>query len=257
MSTIVVASNEEDAQAAEAVIEHHAQLAGALGRHIEKLLNAAIGGDELAGERARTGLVQWCESELIPHALAEEANMYPKAHEIASAQLLVDAMIAEHREILALVEQIKGASTPVIAAAKAKALGALFDSHLNKENDQILPLLAASKDISLAAILGGMHELLGEDSQESESGCGGECTCGHEDSLDFPELDARQVPHAIRHATIFGALDSVSSGSGMVLVAPHDPLPLLQQLENRAPGRFSISYLERGPEAWKIQFLRV
>jgi uncharacterized protein (DUF2249 family) len=65
------------------------------------------------------------------------------------------------------------------------------------------------------------------------------------------------MPHAIRHATIFGALDSVSSGSGMVLVAPHDPLPLLQQLENRAPGRFSISYLERGPEAWKIQFLRV
>jgi uncharacterized protein (DUF2249 family) len=254
MSTIVVASNVEDAQAAEAVIEHHAQLAGALGRHIEKLLKTAIGGDGLAEERARAGLVDWCENELIPHALAEEASMYPKAYEIPSAQLLVDAMIAEHREILALVEQIKGASTPVIAAAKA--LGALFDSHLDKENNEILPLLAGSKDISLAAILGGMHELLGEDSQESESGCGGECTCGHEDSLDFPELDARQISHAIRHATIFGALDAIGQGSGMVLIAPHDPLPLLQQLESRSPGRFNISYLERGPEAWKIQFLR-
>jgi uncharacterized protein (DUF2249 family)/hemerythrin-like domain-containing protein len=258
MSTIMVASSEQDAQAAEAVVEHHAQLAGALGRHVEKLLNTAIGGDEHAAEKARAGLVRWCESELIPHAMAEEASMYPKAHEIASARMLVDAMIAEHREILALVEQIKVASTPVLAAAKAKALGALFDSHLDKENDQILPLLAAAKDVSLASILGGMHELLGEKSQDSESGCGGECTCGHEDLLDsLPELDARQVPHAIRHATIFGALDSVASGSGMVLVAPHDPLPLLQQLESRAPGRFSISYLERGPEAWKIQFLRV
>lgn len=254
----MVASSEQDAQAAEAVVDHHAELAGALGRHIEKLLNTVIGGDQHAGEKAQAGLVDWCESELMPHALAEEASMYPKAHEIPSARLLIDAMIAEHREIRALVEEIKAASTPVIAAAKAKALGALFHSHLDKENNQILPLLAASKDVSLAEILGGMHELLGDDSQDSEAGCGGECTCGHEDSLDsLPELDARLVPHAIRHATIFGALDSVVLGSGMVLVAPHDPLPLLQQLESRAPGRFSISYLERGPEAWKIQFLRV
>lgn len=255
MSTIMVASSEQDALAAEAVMEHHAELAGALGRHIEKLLNTAIGGDEVAGQKAQAGLVDWCESELMPHALAEEASMYPKAHEIPSARLLIDAMIAEHREISALVEEIKAASTPVIVAAKAKALGTLFESHLDKENNQILPLLAASKEISLAVILGGMHELLGENAQES--GCGGECTCGHEDSLDsFPELDARLVPHAIRHATIFGALDAVSTGGGMVLVAPHDPLPLLQQLETRAPGRFTISYLERGPEAWKIQFLR-
>lgn len=258
MSTIVVASNEQDAQAVEAVIEHHAQLAGALARHIERLLNTAIGGDEHASDKAQMSLIHWCENELIPHALAEEASMYPMAHEDPSARLLIDAMIAEHRGILALIEKIKAASTPILVAAKAKALGALFDSHLVKENEQILPLLAASKDVSLAKILDGMHELLGGPGQDSDTGCGGECTCGHEDSFDsLPELDARQVPHAIRHATIFGALDSVASGSGMVLVAPHDPLPLLQQLESRSPGRFSISYLERGPEAWKIQFLRM
>ena len=72
----------------------------------------------------------------------------------------------------------------------------------------------------------------------------------------LPELDARAVPHAIRHATIFGALDSVGPGSGMVLVAPHDPLPLLEQLEQRSPGLFSIDYLERGPEAWRVRFVR-
>jgi uncharacterized protein (DUF2249 family) len=65
------------------------------------------------------------------------------------------------------------------------------------------------------------------------------------------------VPHAIRHATIFGALDAVPPGGGLVLVAPHDPLPLLAQIEQRAPGAFAVDYLERGPEAWRLEFVRV
>ena len=257
MNTIVVASNEQDAQAVEAVMQHHAQLAGALGRHIEKALNTAISGDLPAAEKSKQALLQWCETELIPHALAEEASMYPVAHEDPTARLLVDAMISEHRDIAALIQKIRTASNPVLVAAKAQALGALFDSHLVKENEQILPLLAALKDVSLAFILGGMHELLGTGKEEKvEEGCGGECNCGHEDSSTLPEFDARAVPHAIRHATIFGALDSVGIGEGMVLVAPHDPLPLLNQLEGRSPGRFSIDYLERGPEVWRLAFLR-
>ena len=39
--------------------------------------------------------------------------------------------------------------------------------------------------------------------------CGGGCACGESDGPDLPVLDARSVPHAIRHATIFGALDAV------------------------------------------------
>ena len=82
------------------------------------------------------------------------------------------------------------------------------------------------------------------------------CTCGEAEAAGYPELDARQLPHAIRHAAIFGALDSVLPGGGLVLVAPHDPLPLLAQLEERHPGRFTVSYLSRGPEAWKLQLTR-
>jgi uncharacterized protein (DUF2249 family) len=64
------------------------------------------------------------------------------------------------------------------------------------------------------------------------------------------------VPHAIRHATVFGALDAVGAGGGMVLIAPHDPRPLLVQIEQRFPNVFSLEYLERGPEAWRIAFVR-
>ena len=71
-----------------------------------------------------------------------------------------------------------------------------------------------------------------------------------------PELDARAIPHAIRHGAVIGALDSIRPGRSMVLVAPHNPLPLLAQVEQRAPGRFEVDYLERGPEAWRLAFVR-
>jgi uncharacterized protein (DUF2249 family) len=266
MSSVIVATSAADAEAVEAVANHHAQLAGALALQVEALVDAASRGDLPGAGEASHVLVRWCDAELIPHALAEEQAMYPKAHEDPRARLLVDAMLAEHGVILELVAAIRSSMSPVRAAANAQALLTLFDSHLVKENEQILPLLAGSSEVSLADILGGMHELLGAHNHAessvsadaaTEGGCGGECGCGEQDPAGaLPELDARAVPHAIRHATIFGALDSVGPGSGMVLVAPHDPLPLLVQLEQRSPGLFSIDYLERGPEAWRIRFVR-
>lgn len=82
------------------------------------------------------------------------------------------------------------------------------------------------------------------------------CECGIVAESAHPELDVRVVPHAIRHATVFGALDSIETGAGLVLIAPHDPLPLLAQIEERTPGRFAVSYQGRGPESWRLQFLR-
>jgi len=263
MSTVVVATSAADAQAVEAVKNHHAQLAGALAVQVEALLDAASQVDPHGAGAASDALVRWCHAELVPHALAEEQAMYPKAREDPRARLLVDAMLAEHRDLIELVGAIGKATDPVRVAANAQALRSLFDSHLVKENEQILPLLAESSEVSLAELLAGMHDLLGgHDGAESaeadaEGGCAGECGCGEQDPAGvLPVLDARAVPHAIRHATIFGALDSVGAGSGLVLVAPHDPLPLLMQLEQRSPGLFSIDYLERGPEAWRIRFVR-
>ena len=260
---VVVATSAADAQAVEAVKNHHAQLAGALAVRVEALVQAAARGDLPGAGAASDALVRWCDAELIPHALAEEQAMYPRAQQDPRAQLLVDAMLAEHRDLVALVEALRQPSGPVRAAANAQALRSLFASHLVKENEQILPLLAESPEVSLAVILEGMHELLGAQDQGEgadavdEGGCGVECGCGHQDQAGaLPELDARAVPHAIRHATIFGALDSVSAGSGLVLVAPHDPLPLLAQLEERSPGVFSVDYLERGPKSWRVRFVR-
>ena len=73
----------------------------------------------------------------------------------------------------------------------------------------------------------------------------------------MPELDARVIPPAVRHAAIFGALDAIAPADGLILVAPHDPRPLLRQIEQRWPSGFSVEYLERGPEAWRLEFTRM
>ncbi|MFF5160013.1 DUF2249 domain-containing protein [Streptomyces sp. NPDC000348] len=66
----------------------------------------------------------------------------------------------------------------------------------------------------------------------------------------MPEPDVRDVPHALRHATVLGALGAVPAGRALLLVAPHDPLP--RQIEDRHPGVFSVEYRQRGPKAWRL-----
>jgi len=261
MDDVMVATSEADAEAVAAVEQHHAMLAGSLATLVERLVTAGA-----VWQPARDELVAWCRGELVPHALAEEKTLYPAGASFDRARLLVDAMVAEHGVIVRLVEDLAGATDPIRAAGTAMALQTLFETHLAKENDQVLPLLTQSPGVDLAGLLAGMHELLGhqehhEHSEHSgaatEGSCGGhQCSCGEVDGPGYPELDARVVAHAIRHATIFGALDAVGPGGGLVLVAPHDPLPLLAQVEQRNPGVFEVSYLERGPEAWRLLFAR-
>ncbi len=255
---VVVATSARDSAAVQAIRQHHAELAGSLAGHVEALLATATAGGELF-EDARRRALRFLTGELAPHAAAEEVALYPAAASSETARLLIEGMLAEHKVILSLVDQLHTAGDPVRAAATGYALQVLFDAHLAKENDLVLPVVAADPAVSLAEILTGMHELLGpEDSPDTGSHQhhdGGPCSCGESDS-GTPELDARTIPHAIRHATVFGAFDAIPSGGSMVLIAPHDPQPLLRQLAVRANGRLDVSYLQRGPEAWRLRLTR-
>ena len=81
------------------------------------------------------------------------------------------------------------------------------------------------------------------------------CTCGHHDE-ELPVLDARAIPHAIRHAAILGAVASLTPGKALALVAPHNPLPLLAQIREAHGDAIEVSYLQRGPEAWTLKLAR-
>lgn len=82
---------------------------------------------------------------------------------------------------------------------------------------------------------------------------GSGCACGHH-PVEFPELDGQQISGEARHATILGALEAIQPGRGLIIRATHDPIPLLQQLGQRHPGKYNMEYLERGPQQWRIQF---
>lgn len=79
------------------------------------------------------------------------------------------------------------------------------------------------------------------------------CGCGGHDA-EAPVFDVRPVPHAIRHAAVFGAFDAIGPGQALVLVAPHNPLPLLGQLAERA--RIDVRYLVEQPGEWHLRITR-
>lgn len=273
MSVLTLASAPEDATALESAEAHHARLAGELAGRVRMLLTA-VERDPIAARKIHAGLLAFCDRSLLPHAAAEEAALYPAAHGMPEARLLIESLIGEHRCLTALVDALRTAPGPAGAAADARAPQVLFEEHMAKENGLVLPLLAMTPDVSLAGLLADMHDRLandrddhgdrtdrntreGQDMQAEETeetgGCGGVCGCGGAEETAEPELDVRQVPHALRHATVFGALDAVPAGTAMVLLAPHDPLPLLAQIEQRSPGAFAVEYLERGPETWRLR----
>jgi uncharacterized protein (DUF2249 family) len=261
MSDVLIASNQADAEAADKVVEHHAAMSGRLGVLVGRLEAAQTGADALA---ARDELVDWARTDLVPHAEAEEAVLYAAAVTIPGHKVLVEAMIAEHRVLIGLIDTLAAADHPVRAIASAGGLRTLFETHVDKENTLVVPALVSSHEHSMATLLGQMHAALpaGHDAAEAthaapaQQGSGHTCGCGGHDEAGMPVLDAREIPHAIRHATIFGALDGLQVGSGLILQADHDPVPLLMQLEQRAPGAFEISYLQRGPELFEIQLVR-
>jgi uncharacterized protein (DUF2249 family)/iron-sulfur cluster repair protein YtfE (RIC family) len=256
MNEVTIASSYDDAAAVEAVKEHHAHLAGALTAQVEALLSAATDGSVPDAEAARQALVHWCERDLLPHATAEEQVLYPAAQQTPEGPPVVAGLLGEHRALSDLVAELTSAPHPVRASAAGRALLAVFQSHLEKENELVLPLLARDPGISLSGLVDAMHEL-GEHAGTTQTGCGGHsCSCGEQEEDGYPELDARTIPHAIRHATVFGALDTLAEGGGLVLVAPHDPLPLLAQIQRRCPDAFAVSYLQRGPEAWRLLLKR-
>lgn len=73
------------------------------------------------------------------------------------------------------------------------------------------------------------------------------------DNNVFP-FDARGVAKRFRHAAIFGALESLEDGETMRFVNDHDPVPLLNQIQQRYGSQIGINYVAREPGNIIIDF---
>lgn len=70
-------------------------------------------------------------------------------------------------------------------------------------------------------------------------------------------FDARAIAHRFRHSAIFGALDALNPGEAMRFVNDHDPLPLLNQMQQRYGERVKVIYQQREPGEIVIDFVVV
>jgi len=150
--------HQTDDQAAAAIKAHHDELRGGLRERVVALRSTIQAG--MAHGEAQQAVLDYLEQELLPHAMAEEEALYP-AGDIGVTALLVHAMRDEHRNLVAHVAELKETVDGVEAATTASAIQALFESHLSKENDLLVPALVADPRVSLGELLGGMHELVG------------------------------------------------------------------------------------------------
>lgn len=66
-------------------------------------------------------------------------------------------------------------------------------------------------------------------------------------------VDVRAIPPRDRHPLIFTTFDALRPGEAMVLVNDHDPRPLHYQFMAERTGLFDWTYLEQGPEVWRVQ----
>src|SRR5437868_1359910 len=203
-----------------AIKDHHARLARTMADHALTIERAV---DRLGQpfERAKA-LVAFSVREVLPHAVAEERTLYAAGAELPEAALLVQAMVREHVILRDLVARLDQARTPGETAGAAAALNALFQAHLEKENDLVLPALIEA-GVDLAALLDGMHDILGEHTEpsdgETEESHG--CAClgidasgehGETAYLVDGDLEVRTIAHGERHDQIFATFRSLPAG---------------------------------------------
>ena len=147
-----------DAGALEAMLAHHAALADGVARRVAAL-RVAVERREHDGV-AGAELVAYLAKEVLPHAVAEEQTLYQAAAAKAELAETVAGMLDEHRELTSLVERLATADDAGAAAADAEVIGALFAGHVAKENELVLPPLAADPEVDLADLLVEMHRLI-------------------------------------------------------------------------------------------------
>lgn len=262
INDVVVATSAADSAAVDEVRSRYAELLGrqaALGAAVF----AAVGTAGPGFDDAHRAVQAFIEQGVRPQLRAAVELIYPASAGVERSRLLVEGLLGETQLIEQATARIARDTDRVQIAAHVEALRVLLEALLGKVADLLLPALAEASGVALADLAAQLPALPSELAPPGPAGGGhghghghGGCGCGEEDE-EMPELDVREIPHAIRHATVFGAFDAVPVGGSMLLVAPHDPIPLLHQLAERSGGRIAVAYEERGPEAWRLRLTRV
>lgn len=153
-----------------AMLSHHEALSEGVATRTRALQEAVSAGRDTA--RATADLLSYFASEVLPHAAAEEATIYAAGAATPGLSDVVADMTQEHRELGQLVAKL-GTAGPADARHYSEQMMTLFVSHVAKENELILPVLAEGGDTDLGELLSQMQQFLREASESAKAGSGG------------------------------------------------------------------------------------
>ena len=71
--------------------------------------------------------------------------------------------------------------------------------------------------------------------------------------IDDLVVDVRNIAPKDRHPIIFDTFDGLAAGRSMILVNDHDPKPLYYQFLHERAGQFDWTYLQEGPDEWRVR----
>jgi uncharacterized protein (DUF2249 family) len=74
---------------------------------------------------------------------------------------------------------------------------------------------------------------------------------------NYTIIDVRQIPPRDRHPLIFQTFDALAPGDSFILVNDHEPRPLYYQFYFERADQFKWTYLDEGPELWRVQIEKV
>ena len=77
-----------------------------------------------------------------------------------------------------------------------------------------------------------------------------------EELADIATIDVRTIPPYERHPRIFSVLEALKPSQSFAIVSDHEPRPLHYQIQARFPGLFDWTYVEQGPEVWRVLISR-
>ena len=139
-----------------AIRAHHEELQTLLEDRVEAVIAAARAGRP--NRLAVHELMALLTHDIVPHARAEEDVLYAAGTTEPELRRLIESMRFEHETLLALTDELGSVSSGVDAAAIARAIREVFVGHLRRENELLLPALAANPRFGLARMLPVMHE---------------------------------------------------------------------------------------------------
>jgi len=240
----------------EAIHNHHQKL-------VHTLSGLVVALTKDAPNAAGDALVDFLKRDLIPHAIGEEAHIYPlidaliKEYGKATATMAVDHEFVQDYagQIDESVRALRTATGPDRQSIIDKIqhlslqLQLLLRFHLEKEERIYMPLLERyASEFEQQQAFERMHATSVEQSEGPSEQAEVRITTS---------LDVRRLAAPKRHPLIFETFEALEPGEAFVLINDHDPKPLYYQFKAEREGRFSWDYIEQGPEVWRVRIGRI